>query len=253
MFLFRTAEEAEQVYKNWKRVHLPLPFQGRLSAALGKDYEDTLAQNHLEDVRLEGNQLIPDHKGIPLRRSKFYSAYPIIKQMAQGIHSLHQRKIANGKLDLDTVCITQNATKTKEFVILTDFSHLVSNEAEYRRGYPAYYSPERLKYVRQVPRPKLLPFNPLPFTVDMMLEDDMWAVGCILYFLVTGKAFYDFQSIQTYLASGQQYVLDALETKGKTKIEKISDTTVKYILNQLLATDFSKRWTSKQLVQWFST
>ena len=246
---FPTAEEAQHVYKNWKRVHQPLPFQGKLSAALGQYYEDILAQHHLEVVRLEGNQLISDHKGIPLRHSKFYSAYPIIKQMAQGIHSLHQRKFAHGKLDLDTVCITKNATK----VILTDFSHLVTNETEYRSGCPAYYSPERLKYVRQVPRPKLLPFNPLPFTVDMMLEDDMWAVGCILYFLVTGKAFYDLKSIQAYLASGQQYVLDALEKEGKTKIDKLSDPNVKCVLNKLLVTDFSKRWTSKQLVQWFST
>ena len=75
---FPTAEKAQHVYKNWKRVHQPLPFQGKLSAALGQYYEDTLAQNHLENVRLEGNQLIPDHKGIPLLHSKFYVVRVIV-------------------------------------------------------------------------------------------------------------------------------------------------------------------------------
>lgn len=123
-------------------------------------------------------------------------------RLCEQIAVLHQQSIGHG-------CLSGKDLKS-----LTVSSNLLLSEAAYRLPqYSQFLSPERLGYMRKLVRTHHMFAEDLrPYTVEMMLKDDIWALGCI-WALWKGFELYDVSLAKAYLEDGQQYHLDKLRAQ----------------------------------------
>ncbi|XP_050305408.1 testis-specific serine/threonine-protein kinase 3-like [Anthonomus grandis grandis] len=165
----------------------------------------------------------------PEEKSKFY-----FRQIVDAVHYLHDRDIAHRDLKCENVFMMWNNQ-----LKLGDFGFARSCTDRFGRkvlsdtfcGSAAYAAPEILKGIAYDPK-----------------MYDMWALGCILYIMITASMPFDDTNIKKLIRAQLNRSIFAI-----TLLWPEHSSMLKKLINSLLEPDLDKRLTIKQLRKhpWF--
>ncbi|KAJ8248747.1 hypothetical protein GJAV_G00227300 [Gymnothorax javanicus] len=150
-------------------------------------------------------------------------ATQFIKQILEGVHYLHSRKIAHFDLKPENIMLLDKSFPLPR-IKLIDFglAHKIEEGAEFKNifGTPEFVAPEIVNY------------EPLG------LEADMWSIGVITYILLSGASPFLGESKQETLAN-----ISAMNYQFDEEFFKHTSDLAKSFIRQLLEKDTRKRLT----------
>ncbi|KAL0968911.1 hypothetical protein UPYG_G00273570 [Umbra pygmaea] len=150
-------------------------------------------------------------------------ATQFIKQILQGVHYLHSRKIAHFDLKPENVMLLdKNVALPRIKIIDFGLAHKMDQVGEFKNifGTPEFVAPEVVNY------------EPLG------LEADMWSIGVITYILLSGASPFLGDSKQETLAN-----ITAVDYEFDEEFFSTTSELAKSFIRQLLEKDTRKRLT----------